>query len=72
MIRVLTLNEAAKIIGCSKATVCRAANKANVGFVAGNRLMGLTREDVASLRKYVHDTAGNPDWIAGRRKPRRG
>ena len=70
MIHILTLADAAKLIGCSKATISRAAHTADVGFVAGNRLMGFTRSDVAKIKPYVHETPGNPDWIALKRKAR--
>jgi hypothetical protein len=70
MIHILTLADVAKLIGCSKATVSRAAHTAKVGFVAGNRLMGFTKDDIVKIKPYVHETAGNPDWIALKRKRR--
>lgn len=66
----LTSNEAAKKLGCSVKTVTRAARRANVGvFVhGGNRLAALHPADLAKMRSVIHETAGNPVWIAARGK----
>lgn len=56
----------AKIIGCSRSSVCRAAKNNNVGIFTNGRLAALTKADISVIRDRVHDTPGNPLWIAAR------
>jgi len=63
--------EASELLGCSQTTVRRAAKRYDVGVhVNGrSRLVALTANDISRLRSLVHETSGNPDWIAaGRRR----
>jgi hypothetical protein len=71
MIQILTLGDAAKMLKCSKATVSRAAHNVGVGYVAGTRLMGFAKDDIARLRPAIHETPGNPTWIARSRRRKR-
>lgn len=64
--------QAAEKLGCSAKTISRAAKKANVGihFING-RLAALAPDDLTAIRPLIHETSGNPDWIAAAKKPRR-
>jgi hypothetical protein len=61
--------QAAAKLGCSAVTISRAAKKANVGihFING-RLAALAPADLKALQPFIHETSGNPDWIATRGK----
>ena len=60
-------NQAAAGLGCSTKTVCRAARRADVGvWLISGRLAALSPADVASLKECIHETSGNPNWIAAR------
>lgn len=61
--------EAAKLIGCSRRTVCRVGKAAGIGVQAGGRLVAFAPEDTDKLRGLVHATSGNPVWIAKRKPP---
>jgi transposase len=64
--------QAAEKLGCSAKTISRAAKKANVGIhFVGGRLAALAPADLSALRPFIHETSGNPDWIAAAKKPRR-
>lgn len=71
MIQILTLGDAAKMLRCSKATISRAAHNVGVGYMAGVRLMGFAKEDIPKLRPAIHETSGNPNWIARSRRRKR-
>lgn len=60
--------EVASKLGCSLSTVRRAAFAATCGvrLSSSKRLVALTPDDVVKLRRHVHDTAGNPVWIANK------
>jgi hypothetical protein len=64
---------AAKIIGCSRSSVCRAAKSNGIGIFTNGRLAALTKNDISVIRERVHETPGNPLWIAarGRKLPKR-
>jgi transposase len=64
--------QAAEKLGCSAKTISRAAKRANVGihFING-RLAALAPSDLAAIRPFIHETSGNPDWIAAAKRPRR-
>jgi len=59
--------EAAKRLRCAPPTVRRIAKAKGVGIrVEGNRLVALTANDLAAIKPHVHETSGNPVWIASR------
>jgi excisionase family DNA binding protein len=59
--------QAAELLGCSVNTVGRAARRADVGvWLVGGRLAALSPADVEALKPHIHDTSGNPNWIATR------
>lgn len=66
----LTSSEAAAKLGCAVKTVTRAARRANCGvFVHGGvRLAALHPADLVRLRAVIHETSGNPIWIAGKKR----
>lgn len=66
----LTSSEAAEKLGCSVKTVTRAARRAGCGvFVhGGNRLAALHPADLIKMKSVIHETSGNPVWIASRGK----
>lgn len=75
---VSTVNEyvnattAAKIIGCSRSSVCRAAKNYGIGIFTNGRLAALAKGDLNQIKSHVHETSGNPQWIAARgRKSRK-
>lgn len=65
--------QAAEKLGCSAKTVARAAKKGGVGiYFVGGRLAALAPADLARLRPLIHETSGNPQWIAaGKEKAKR-
>ena len=64
--------QAAAKLGCSAKTISRAAEKANVGIrFIGGRLAALAPADLAALRSMIHETSGNPNWIAARKPTRK-
>lgn len=72
----LTSHEAAEKLGCSVKTVARAARRAGCGvFVhGGNRLAALHPSDLVRMKAVIHETSGNPIWIAAaaeKKKPAR-
>lgn len=61
--------QAAEKLGCSQKTISRAARRAGVGvYFIGGRLAALAPADLVSLKTVIHETSGNPDWIAAARK----
>lgn len=61
--------QVAESLECGSATVRRAAKRAKVGiYVAGGRLVALSPADIEALKPYIHETSGNPNWIAARGK----
>jgi len=62
----LSSDEAAKALGCKPKTIVRAARAARCGvFVrGGTRFAAVSPADLPRLRPYVHETSGNPVWIA--------
>jgi excisionase family DNA binding protein len=57
--------QAAERLGCSAKTISRAAKKAGVGIhFIGGRLAALAPADLLALKTHIHETSGNPDWIA--------
>lgn len=65
----LSMEGAAKRLGCGSATVRRAAKKRGVGIVTeGNRIVAVAVHELPLLQPFIHETSGNPVWIAGRGK----
>jgi excisionase family DNA binding protein len=63
--------QAAQKLGCSAKTISRAAQKANVGiYLISGRLAALAPSDLPAIRAVIHETSGNPNWIADGRKRR--
>lgn len=71
----LSATNAAKILGCSRSSVCRAAKNYGIGIFANGRLAALTKNDLGQIKNYIHESPGNPEWIAARgqksQKPKR-
>jgi hypothetical protein len=69
--------EAARRLGCASITVSRVARKHRIGvIVEDGRLAALSESDLTRLRPLIHQSRGNPDWIAAgvarkKRQPRR-
>jgi hypothetical protein len=69
----LTATLAAKMLECSRSSVCRAAKASGTGIYANGRLVAIPENQLNKIKPFIHETAGNPDWIAAkkRRKPAR-
>jgi hypothetical protein len=65
--------EAAKRLGVAPITVSRVARRTGIGvFVEDGRLAALATTDLPRLQPHIHETSGNPVWIAAaKKKPRR-
>ena len=63
-------SELAVKLGISPNTVSRAARRVGCGIYTngGKRLAALHPADVPRVKSAVHDSAGNPVWIATRGK----
>ena len=63
-------SELANKLGISPNTVGRAARRVGLGIYThgGKRLAALHPADVPKVRAAVHETSGNPVWIAARGK----
>lgn len=62
--KYLDATDAAKMLHSSRPTVCRIAKSIDVGVYVKNRLVALTPQDVAKVKKNMHGRPGNPEWIA--------
>jgi hypothetical protein len=73
MIEYLTTREAAQRLGVSPNSIGRAARTQQVGVFAGGRLVAIAPSDLERLKPALHDTPGNPIWIASAktRKPQK-
>lgn len=61
----LSMQAAAKRLGCSPPTVRRIAKQQGVGILAdGKRIVAVSVKELTVLRPLIHETAGNPVWIA--------
>jgi hypothetical protein len=71
----LSMESAAKRLGCSSPTVRRVAKRRGLGIqVQGGRIVALALHELPLLKPHIHETSGNPVWIATRgkkAKPRR-
>lgn len=57
--------QAAAKLGCSEKTISRAARRSGIGiYFIGGRLAALAPTDLTALRSVIHETSGNPNWIA--------
>jgi len=60
-------HQAAERLGCSVKTISRAARRADVGvWLISGRLAALSPANAAALKLQIHETSGNPNWIAAR------
>lgn len=67
-----TATLAAKMLECSRSSVCRAAKASGAGIYANGRLVAITQNDLKKIKPFIHETSGNPDWIAaGKKKKKR-
>ena len=65
----LSMESAAKRLGCSSPTVRRVAKKQGLGIqVQGGRIVALAMHELQLLKPHIHETSGNPVWIATRGK----
>jgi hypothetical protein len=63
----LGTGDAAERLGCSKSSVSRGARAKGVGIYVRGKLVALSPRDVEEIRGVIHETPGNPVWIAGGR-----
>lgn len=57
----INASEAAKVIGCSVATVSRWAERLGIDRKYGNALM-LTKSEIKTIRESWHKRSGNPTF----------
>ena len=67
----VSASAAAKMVGCSRSSICRAAKKGGLGVFAGTRLAAISISDIEKIRPLIHATAGNPNWIAAKKNERK-
>jgi len=68
----LSMQAAAKRLGCSPPTIRRVAKAQGVGILAdGTRIVAVAAHELPLLKPHIHETSGNPLWIAAGKKPRR-
>jgi hypothetical protein len=61
--------EAARRLGCAPITVSRIARQQGIGvIVEDGRLAALATTDLLRIKPFLHPTAGNPLWIAAKKK----
>jgi hypothetical protein len=64
--------EAAKRLGVAPITISRVARRTGIGvFVEDGRLAALATTDLLRLKPHIHETSGNPAWIAAAKKKSR-
>lgn len=64
MSQILTTVEAAEKFGTSPSSISRAARKAGVGVRrTDGRLVGISKNDLRSIAKFLKYKAGNPTWV---------
>lgn len=64
--------EAAKRLGVAPITISRVARRTGIGvFVEDGRLAALATTDLPRLKPFIHETSGNPAWIAQAKAKRR-
>jgi hypothetical protein len=62
----LSATNAAKVLGCSRSSVCRAAKNYGIGIFTGGRLAAISKSDLNQIKDHLHESPGNPDWIAAK------
>lgn len=68
----LSMKSAAARLGCSPPTVRRVAKSRGIGILAdGTTLVAVAVQDLALLKPHIHETSGNPVWIAAGKAKRR-
>lgn len=70
IVAYISPSELAASLKISPNTVTRAARRAGVGVYTygGKRLAAVHPSDVPRLKAAIHETSGNPTWIATRGK----
>ena len=61
--KLYTANEVAEMLGCHVYSVRRAASKHGIGRKIG-WAWAFSAQDLARLRKVIHQEPGNPEWRA--------
>lgn len=65
----LSMESAAKQLGCSSPTVRRIAKRLGRGIqVQDGRIVALAMHELPLLKPHIHETSGNPVWISTRGK----
>jgi excisionase family DNA binding protein len=65
----LSMESAAKRLGCSPPTVRRIAKSKRIGiFADGTRVVAVSVHDLPLLKPHIHETSGNPVWIAAAKR----
>lgn len=68
----ISMEGAAKRLGCSSPTVRRVAKARGLGIMTEqNRIVALALHELPLLKPHIHETSGNPVWIASRGKGKR-
>jgi excisionase family DNA binding protein len=68
----LSMESAAKRLGCSPPTVRRIAKSRRIGiFADGTRIVAVSVHDLPLLKPHIHETSGNPVWIAAGKTAKR-
>ena len=65
----LSIEATAKRLGCSPATVRRIATAHRIGIrTESSRIVAIPEHDLPTFKPHIHETAGNPVWIAAKGK----
>lgn len=68
----LCIETAAKRLGCSRSTVRRVAKSRGYGIQTDNkRIVAVAAHELPLIKPHVHETAGNPVWIAAGKEAKR-
>jgi hypothetical protein len=68
-VKYVTLESAAKRLGCSSPTVRRVARSRGFGIQTEcNRIVAIALHELPLIKPHIHATAGNPVWIAAKGK----
>jgi excisionase family DNA binding protein len=63
----VSMEGAAKRLGCASPTVRRVAKRCGVGIVTErNRIVAIAEHELPLIATRIHETSGNPNWIAAR------
>lgn len=66
MIEYVSSATAAERLGVSRRTVSRAAHAKGIGIFVDGRLVAIDPRDIEKIKPLLHETPGNPNWIARR------